>query len=139
MDVVAEAFDTMLRHDEPAAPLHPDSPPVTATPAQIGAFLAALSVSGRDQDAEVLARCAGVLRRHAVRVEVAGAIGGTIVDIVGTGGDGFDTFNASTAAAVVVAGCGVAVAKVGTVVGAGMFVRVSRLFWIAHTPHTHAR
>lgn len=48
------------------------------------------------------------MRRHMVTVAVKGAI-----DIVGTGGDGFGTFNISTAASLVVASCGIKVAKHG--------------------------
>ena len=77
-----------------------------ATPAQIGAFLAALRVRG--ETPEVVAACLEVTLRHAEPVPAA-----NVIDIVGTGGDGADTFNVSTAAALVVAATGVRVAKHG--------------------------
>lgn len=78
-----------------------------ATPAQMGAFLTALRIKG--EDAEEIAGMAQVMREKALRVQVADPL----VDVVGTGGDGQGTFNISTAAALVVAGAGLRVAKHG--------------------------
>jgi len=78
------------------------------TNAQLGALMAALATKG-ETFAE-LAGAARAMRRRAVRVNVAGD---TVVDTCGTGGDGAKTFNISTTAAFVVAGCGVTVAKHG--------------------------
>jgi anthranilate phosphoribosyltransferase len=77
-----------------------------ATPAQIGALLAALAVRGETED-EVVG-FARVMRERAVPLRAPRA-----VDTCGTGGDGAGTFNISTVASLVVAGCGVAVAKHG--------------------------
>ena len=78
-----------------------------ATPAQIGAFLMALRVRGETVDE--IAGAARVMRAKARHVKAPdGAI-----DTVGTGGDSAGTFNVSTATAIVLAGCGVAVAKHG--------------------------
>lgn len=76
---------------------------------QIGALLTALRVKGESID-EIVG-FARAMREKAVRIVVPGV--DRIVDVVGTGGDAPDTFNVSTAAAFVVAGCGVTVAKHG--------------------------
>ena len=77
-----------------------------ATPAQIGAFLAALAVRGESED-EIVG-FARTMRARAVPIRSRGAI-----DTCGTGGDGSHTFNISTVASLVVAACGVPVAKHG--------------------------
>ena len=78
-----------------------------ATPSQIGAFLMALRLRG-----ETVAEIAGAvstMRDKMLKVEAPeGAI-----DIVGTGGDSSGSYNVSTASALVVAGCGIPVAKHG--------------------------
>src|SRR5438309_3597212 len=78
-----------------------------ATPSQIGAFLMALRVRGESVDE--ITGAARIMRAKALAIE---APPGTI-DTVGTGGDASGTFNISTATALVVAGCGVPVAKHG--------------------------
>lgn len=79
-----------------------------ATPSQIGAFLMAFRVRGVTPDE--IAGAAESMRSHAVRIKSDRR---PLIDTCGTGGDGAGTFNISTAAAFVVAGAGVAVAKHG--------------------------
>ena len=78
-----------------------------ATPAQLGAFLTALRLKG--ESTEEIAGMAAVMREKALRVNAEGPL----LDVVGTGGDGKNTFNISTASAFVAAACGVRVAKHG--------------------------
>src|SRR5512134_1188154 len=78
-----------------------------ATPAQIGAFLMGLRVRG--ETVEEITGAVQALREKALRI-LAPA---NAIDIVGTGGDASGTFNISTGAALVVAACGVPVAKHG--------------------------
>jgi anthranilate phosphoribosyltransferase len=78
-----------------------------ATPSQMGAFLMALRVRGETVDE--ITGAARIMRAKALAIE---APPGTI-DTVGTGGDASGTFNISTASALLVAGCGVPVAKHG--------------------------
>ena len=88
-----EAFDLMMSGN--------------ATPAQIAGLLMALRVRG--ETTEEITAGAMALRERMVKVEAPpGAI-----DTCGTGGDASGTHNISTAAALVVAGCGVPVAKHG--------------------------
>lgn len=78
-----------------------------ATQAQIGALLMGLHVRG--EQPEEITGAVEALRTH--RLPVTAPQGA--VDIVGTGGDGAKSYNVSTLAALIVAACGVPVAKHG--------------------------
>lgn len=78
------------------------------TPVQIGAFATALRLRG--ESAETIVAAASVLRE--VMTPVAHDFE-DVLDTCGTGGDGAHTINVSTGAAIVVAACGVRVAKHG--------------------------
>ncbi|HJL18730.1 MAG TPA: anthranilate phosphoribosyltransferase [Sandaracinaceae bacterium LLY-WYZ-13_1] len=80
-----------------------------ASAPQIAALAVALRMRG--ESAEELGAAARVLRRRAVPFERAD--GERLLDTCGTGGDRSGTFNISTTAAVVVAACGLKVAKHG--------------------------
>ncbi|MHB1399492.1 MAG: anthranilate phosphoribosyltransferase [Trichloromonadaceae bacterium] len=93
-----------------------------ATPAQIGAFITALRMKG-ETVAEITG-AARVMRERATPIRVGRNVldidrdeinldQETILDVVGTGGDGTNTFNISTTVALVVSACGVKVAKHG--------------------------
>jgi anthranilate phosphoribosyltransferase len=79
-----------------------------ATQAQIAGFLVALRAKG--ETADEIAGCAEAMRELVLHVRPRRT---DLVDIVGTGGDGANTFNISTAAALVAAGAGAAIAKHG--------------------------
>ncbi|MEO7984899.1 MAG: anthranilate phosphoribosyltransferase [Gemmatimonadales bacterium] len=91
----AAAFGVVMRGD--------------ATPAQIAGLLIGLRSKG--ETAEEIAGAAVALRSAMVRLEVEDA--GSLVDTCGTGGGKVGTLNLSTAAAFVVAGAGIGVAKHG--------------------------
>ncbi|MEX6507781.1 anthranilate phosphoribosyltransferase [Jiella sp. M17.18] len=78
-----------------------------ATPSQIGALLMALRVRG--ETVEEIAGAVSVMRRNMRRVKAPA----DAIDIVGTGGDHAGTVNVSTCSAIVLAGCGLTVAKHG--------------------------
>jgi anthranilate phosphoribosyltransferase len=79
-----------------------------ATPAQIGGLLVGLRTKGETVDE--ITGFAEAMREHVVAVTPTRS---PVVDVVGTGGDGARTFNISTAAALVAASAGAAVAKHG--------------------------
>lgn len=79
-----------------------------ASDAQIASFITALRMKG--ETVEEITGCAMAMRRMAVKIQAGNGI---IVDTCGTGGDAKNTFNISTAAAFVVAGAGLKVAKHG--------------------------
>jgi anthranilate phosphoribosyltransferase len=79
-----------------------------ATQAQIGGFLVAMRMKG--ETAQEIAGCAEAMREHVLKVTPRRS---DLVDTAGTGGDGANTFNISTAAALVAAAAGAGVAKHG--------------------------
>ena len=78
------------------------------TPAQIAAAVTAMRLRG--ETVGEIAACARAMRATSLVLDH----GHQVVDTCGTGGDGLNTFNISTASALVVAGGGVKVAKHGT-------------------------
>jgi len=76
-----------------------------ATPAQIGGFLIGLRMKG--ETVEEIAAGVKIMRELVTSVSVDNQYA---IDIVGTGGDGMNTFNISTTSALVVAAAGGAVA-----------------------------
>lgn len=93
-----------------------------ATAAQIASFITALRMKGETIDE--ITGAAKVMRERATRIRVGKNVldidrddinidQETILDVVGTGGDGTNTFNVSTTVAFVVSACGVKVAKHG--------------------------
>ena len=84
-----------------------------ATPAQLGVFLIAMVLKG--ETTQEIAGMAKVMREMALHVKVDGEL----IDTVGTGGDGKNTFNISTATAFVAAGAGLRVAKHGNRAASG--------------------
>jgi anthranilate phosphoribosyltransferase len=92
------------------------------TPAQIGSFITALRMKG--ETVEEITGAARVMRERATPIRVGRGVldidrddinidQETILDVVGTGGDGTNTFNVSTTVTFVVSACGVKVAKHG--------------------------
>jgi anthranilate phosphoribosyltransferase len=77
------------------------------TSAQIGGFLIGLRQRGESVDE--ITGAVSAMRAQMRRVEAPD----DAIDIVGTGGDGHGTYNVSTLAALIVAACGVPVAKHG--------------------------
>lgn len=80
----------------------------TISPVRTAALFAAIAAKG--ESASEIVGAARAMRERCVRVEHGLPL---VLDIVGTGGDGAGTINISTAAALVVAGCGIPVAKHG--------------------------
>ncbi len=89
----ADAFEAMLSGE--------------VTPSQLGGFLMALRVRG--ETVEEITGAVSAMRSKMLRVTVPAEA----IDIVGTGGDGSGSYNVSTLAALIVASCGVPVAKHG--------------------------
>ncbi|ATO18207.1 anthranilate phosphoribosyltransferase [Acinetobacter sp. LoGeW2-3] len=80
-----------------------------ATDAQIGALMMGLRLKGESID-EITA-AARVMREFAIKIDVSDVP--YLVDIVGTGGDGQNLFNVSTASAFVISAAGASIAKHG--------------------------
>ncbi|MFA6822868.1 MAG: anthranilate phosphoribosyltransferase [Geobacter sp.] len=92
------------------------------TPAQVGSFITALRMKG--ETIEEITGAARVMRERATPIRVGKGVldidrdeinidQETILDVVGTGGDGTNTFNISTTVSLMVSACGVKVAKHG--------------------------
>ena len=77
------------------------------TPAQIASFITALRMKG--ESVEEIVGMATTMRKHSIKINVSG----TLIDTCGTGGDGLNTFNISTASAIVAATAGLKIAKHG--------------------------
>ena len=109
--MIREAIEKLIRGadltQEEAAQVMEEIMTGEATPAQFGAFVIGLRLKGETVDE--MTGLAAVMRDKSLKVDFSGPS----VDTCGTGGDDLGTFNISTAAAFVVVGAGIAVAKHG--------------------------
>src|SRR4051812_15165352 len=102
-EMIVKVVDGHSLRDTEAAAAMLDIVEGLATPSQIAAFAVALRMKG--ETAEEIAGLARIMRRYATRVDP----GPGAVDIVGTGGDGGQTFNISTVSALVMSAAGATV------------------------------
>ena len=107
-----ELLEKLVRHEDltadEAAAVMREVMEGRAPAGSLAALLAALVMKG-ERPAEIVG-FARTMREHAVKLS---APAGDVFDTCGTGGDRSGTFNISSAAALVVAACGVKVAKHG--------------------------
>ncbi|MDD5449543.1 MAG: anthranilate phosphoribosyltransferase [Candidatus Omnitrophica bacterium] len=111
--MIKEAIDKLAKridlNGEETAQVFEEIMTGAATPIQIAAFITALRMKG--ETVSEISAAARVMRNKAARVTLSEQV--DIIDTCGTGGDVSNTFNISTATALVVAGCGIKVAKHG--------------------------
>ncbi len=106
-DIIAKAADGLALSHEEAREAFDVILSGSATPSQLGGFLMALRVRG-----EAISEVTGAVATMRAKMLTVDAPDDAI-DIVGTGGDASGSYNISTCTAIVVAGCGVPVAKHG--------------------------
>jgi anthranilate phosphoribosyltransferase len=112
MNLSSALNELIARRDLPYAVMRESMQTImsgNATPAQIAGFLIALRCKG--ESVEELAAAAQVMRELATAVPVSNRE--RLIDTCGTGGDGAQTLNISTAAALIAAAAGATVAKHG--------------------------
>lgn len=99
-----QAIDTIIVALAKEASLEADQ--VLQSYVIISSFLTSLRTSGLDHKAEYIAEAAKAVLRHSDTVDLASHVkqDEVVLDIVGTGGDGQNTFNVSTSSAIVAAG-----------------------------------
>lgn len=111
--MIKEAIDKVVRRidldEEDMSQVFEEIMTGAATPIQIAAFITALRMKG--ETVSEIAAAAKVMRKKAASISLGEEE--DIIDTCGTGGDVSNTFNVSTVAAFVVAGCGIKVAKHG--------------------------
>jgi anthranilate phosphoribosyltransferase len=106
-EAIAELVNAKSLSSDTAAQVMEEIMEGKATPSQLSAFITALRIKG--ETAEEIAGLARIMQSKAIQVHASGPL----LDIVGTGGDGLNTFNISTTAAFVAAAAGIKVAKHG--------------------------
>jgi hypothetical protein len=118
--------------------------PGATLPEQVGAFLTGLAVARVELRKEIVIATAAFLYSRSIPATISNADKDFIVDIVGTGGDGHNTFNVSTTAAIVAAGAGARVIKVMATFSRSSFIltqpdvarksSVDLILWLSRPP-----
>ena len=106
-EAISMLVDGKSMNTEEAAQVMEEIMTGVVTPAQFGAFVTALRLKG--ETVEEITGLAQIMRNHSLKVDIVDPV----TDVVGTGGDGCNTFNISTTTALVAAGAGLKIAKHG--------------------------